>query len=283
MGLPAGCLCGAWEGVQALALRWAALASVLHRWPSGSKKRLFAAFRRADCKNLLRETFFKHLVAPRDRCGLRPHTNTARRAHTSKRTETAMRGHADCCSSQDSPSSGRSGARHRAAPAQPSFGGARNHTRRLARRERSAQNPGDAFAASRGLSCRGLRGGLRRAHHSISAPDVGGTRPAGSSETLVDDAGRVHEFATVPSSGVFRGRADDDLVRCERAPSGTADQSFRSPRPLASAMYCEHRGGVGQAVFCSTVAACEDLPAVRSRLAVACASAAAQRLLPEVC
>ena len=88
----------------------------------------------------------------------------------------------------------------------------------------------------------------------------------------MDDAGRVHEFATVPSSGVFQGKADDTAWQYDAEtgkPSWHTDQSFRSPRPLASAMYClETPGdGVGQTVFCSTVAACEDLPArVRTRL-----------------
>ena len=132
----------------------------------------------------------------------------------------------------------------------------------------------DAFAASRGLLL--LRGLTLTCDELITLSSVFGdveAAPAdGSYESLVDEAGRVHEFATVPSSGVFRGEActGDWQYDAETGkPSWHTDQSFRSPRPLASAMYClETPGdGVGQTVFCSTVAACEDLPArVRTRL-----------------
>lgn len=133
-----------------------------------------------------------------------------------------------------------------------------------------------AFATSRGLL-------LVRGLHDLSCDelialsnifgDVEAAPADGSYETLVDEAGRVHEFATVPSSGVFQGEAQAGDWQYDAAtgtPSWHTDQSFRSPRPKASAMYClETPGGdVGQTVFCSTVAACEDLPEqVRSKLA----------------
>lgn len=134
----------------------------------------------------------------------------------------------------------------------------------------------EAFAASRGLLLvRGLHG--LSCEELINLSNVFGdveAAPAdGSYETLVDEAGRVHEFATVPSSGVFQGEAragDWQYDAATGTPSWHTDQSFRSPRPKASAMYCLEtpEGGVGQTVFCSTVAACEDLPEqVRSKLA----------------
>ena len=134
----------------------------------------------------------------------------------------------------------------------------------------------EAFAASRGLLLlRGLRGLSCDELITLSSVfgDVEAAPADGSYESLVDDAGRVHEFATVPSSGVFQGEActgDWQYDAATGKPSWHTDQSFRSPRPLASAMYCLETpgGGVGQTVFCSTVSACEDLPErIRSKLA----------------
>ena len=162
-------------------------------------------------------------------------------------------------------------------PLSPSFGlEVRGITRDDLRTEKAHKTLREAFAASRGLLLlRGLRG--LSCDELIALSNVFGdveAAPAdGSYETLVDAAGRVHEFATVPSSGVFQGKADDMAWQYDAEtgkPSWHTDQSFRSPRPLASAMYClETPGdGVGQTVFCSTVAACEDLPErIRSRLA----------------
>ena len=163
-------------------------------------------------------------------------------------------------------------------PLSPSFGLEVRGIRREDLRSKKAQKTlRDAFAASRGLLLlRGLRG--LSCDELIALSSVfGGVEAApadGSYESLVDDAGRVHEFATVPSSGVFQGEAwttgDWQYDVATGKPSWHTDQSFRSPRPLASAMYClETPGdGVGQTVFCSTVAACEDLPErIRSRLA----------------
>jgi taurine dioxygenase len=162
-------------------------------------------------------------------------------------------------------------------PLSPSFGLEVRGIRRDDLRSKKAQKTlRDAFAASRGLLLlRGLRGLSCDELITLSSVfgDVEAAPADGSYETLVDEAGRVHEFSTVPSSGVFQGRADDTNWQYDAEtgkPSWHTDQSFRSPRPLASAMYClETPGdGVGQTVFCSTVAACEDLPArVRSRLA----------------
>ena len=162
-------------------------------------------------------------------------------------------------------------------PLSPSFGlEVRGITRDDLRSKKAHKTLRDAFAASRGLLLlRGLRGLSCDELITLSSVfgDVEAAPADGSYETLVDDAGRVHEFATVPSSGVFQGEACTGEWQYDAEtgkPSWHTDQSFRSPRPLASAMYClETPGdGVGQTVFCSTVAACEDLPArLRSKLA----------------
>ena len=160
-------------------------------------------------------------------------------------------------------------------PLSPSFGlEVRGITRDDLRIEKAHKTLRDAFAASRGLLL--LRGLTLTCDELITLSSVFGdveAAPAdGSYESLVDDEGRVHEFATVPSSGVFQGEActgDWQYDAATGKPSWHTDQSFRSPRPLASAMYClETPGdGVGQTVFCSTVAACEDLPErIRTRL-----------------
>ena len=162
-------------------------------------------------------------------------------------------------------------------PLSPSFGlEVRGLAKEDLRDKKAHKTLREAFAASRGLLLlRGLRGLSCDELINLSSVfgDVEAAPADGSYETLVDDAGRVHEFATVPSSGVFQGKADDTTWQYDAEtgkPSWHTDQSFRSPRPLASAMYClETPGdGVGQTVFCSTVAACEDLPErIRSRLA----------------
>jgi alpha-ketoglutarate-dependent taurine dioxygenase len=162
-------------------------------------------------------------------------------------------------------------------PLSPSFGlEVRGITRDDLRSQKAHKTLREAFAASRGLLLlRGLRGLSCDDLITLSSVfgDVEAAPADGSYESLVDDEGRVHEFATVPSSGVFQGRADDTNWQYDAEtgkPSWHTDQSFRSPRPLASAMYClETPGdGVGQTVFCSTVAACEDLPErIRSKLA----------------
>ena len=162
-------------------------------------------------------------------------------------------------------------------PLSPSFGlEVRGITRDDLRSQKAHKTLREAFAASRGLLLlRGLRGLSCDELITLSSVfgDVEAAPADGSYETLVDDAGRVHEFATVPSSGVFQGEACTGEWQYDAEtgkPSWHTDQSFRSPRPLASAMYClETPGdGVGQTVFCSTVAACEDLPArLRSKLA----------------
>ena len=161
-------------------------------------------------------------------------------------------------------------------PLSPSFGlEVRGITREDLRSKEAHKTLRDAFSASRGLLLlRGLHGLSCDELITLSSVfgDVEAAPADGSYESLVDDAGRVHEFATVPSSGVFQGEActgDWQYDAATGKPSWHTDQSFRSPRPLASAMYClETPGdGVGQTVFCSTVAACEDLPArVRTRL-----------------
>lgn len=163
-------------------------------------------------------------------------------------------------------------------PLSPSFGlEVRGLAKEDLRDKNSHKTLREAFAASRGLLLlRGLRGLSCDDLITLSSVfgDVEAAPADGSYETLVDEAGRVHEFATVPSSGVFQGRADVTASwqydAATGKPSWHTDQSFRSPRPLASAMYCLETpgGGVGQTVFCSTVAACEDLPErVRSKLA----------------
>ena len=162
-------------------------------------------------------------------------------------------------------------------PLSPSFGlEVRGITRDDLRSQKAHKTLREAFAASRGLLLlRGLRGLSCDELITLSSVfgDVEAAPADGSYESLVDDAGRVHEFATVPSSGVFQGEActgDWQYDAATGKPSWHTDQSFRSPRPLASAMYClETPGdGVGQTVFCSTVAACEDLPGrIRSQLA----------------
>ena len=161
-------------------------------------------------------------------------------------------------------------------PLSPSFGlEVRGLAKEDLRDKKAHKTLREAFAASRGLLLlRGLRGLSCDELINLSSVfgDVEAAPADGSYEVLVDDAGRVHEFSTVPSSGVFRGEACTGEWQYDAAtgkPSWHTDQSFRSPRPLASAMYClETPGdGVGQTVFCSTVAACEDLPArVRTRL-----------------
>ena len=232
---------------------------------------MFAAFRRADCKNLLRETFFKHLVA----LPIGASADPILTQHSTEYFQT-IDGNAGvhCCSIVELLAAVHAIELH---PLSPSFGlEVRGITRDDLRSKKAHKTLRDAFAASRGLLLlRGLRGLSCDELITLSSVfgDVEAAPADGSYETLVDDAGRVHEFATVPSSGVFQGKADDTTWQYDAEtgkPSWHTDQSFRSPRPLASAMYClETPGdGVGQTVFCSTVAACEDLPArIRSRLA----------------
>eukprot|EP00629_Pelagomonadales_sp_RCC1024_P017253 CAMPEP_0119282204 /NCGR_PEP_ID=MMETSP1329-20130426/26234_1 /TAXON_ID=114041 /ORGANISM="Genus nov. species nov., Strain RCC1024" /LENGTH=594 /DNA_ID=CAMNT_0007282851 /DNA_START=128 /DNA_END=1909 /DNA_ORIENTATION=- len=136
-----------------------------------------------------------------------------------------------------------------------------------------------AFAASRGLLL--LRNLQLKREDIVELSEVFGcveASPAdGDYERLLDGDARVHEFSTVPSSGVFKGDAamtanveDCQYDAATGRPSWHTDQSFRSPRPLASAMYCvatPSARGVGRTLFASTVAALEDLPArARERL-----------------
>ena len=131
-----------------------------------------------------------------------------------------------------------------------------------------------AFAASRGLLLvRGLEG-LAKDEMVALASTFGAVEasPAdGAYESLLDGDARVHAFSTVPSSEVFRGETPADWRFDEKTgrPSWHTDQSFRSPRPRASCMYCvaSPPDGVGRTVFASTVAALEDAPApLRARL-----------------
>ena len=165
-------------------------------------------------------------------------------------------------------------------PLSPSFGlEVRGITRDDLRSEKAHKTLRDAFAAARGLLLlRGLRGLSCDELITLSSVfgDVEAAPADGSYESLVDEAGRVHEFATVPSSGVFQGEActgDWQYDAATGKPSWHTDQSFRSPRPLASAMYCLETpdDGVGQNIplpplrgFMHTVAspASQHLPAI---------------------
>ena len=96
-------------------------------------------------------------------------------------------------------------------PLSPSFGlEVRGLAKEDLRDKKAHKTLRQAFASSRGLLL--LRGLTLTCDELITLSSVFGdveAAPAdGSYETLVDEAGRVHEFATVPSSGVFRGRAD---------------------------------------------------------------------------
>ena len=162
-------------------------------------------------------------------------------------------------------------------PLSPSFGlEVRGITRRTCADKKAHKTLRDAFAASRGLLLlRGLRG--LSCDELIALSNVFGDVEAAPADGSYEVArGRRRPRPRVCHGALVgrvprRGRRHDVAVRRRdgQAPSWHTDQSFRSPRPLASAMYClETPGdGVGQTVFCSTVAACEDLPArVRTRL-----------------
>ena len=113
-------------------------------------------------------------------------------------------------------------------PLSPSFGlEVKGLAKEDLRDKNSHKTLREAFAASRGLLLlRGLRGLSCDELINLSSVfgDVEAAPADGSYETLVDDAGRVHEFATVPSSGVFQGRADDTNWQYDAAtgsPPGT--------------------------------------------------------------
>ena len=152
-------------------------------------------------------------------------------------------------------------------PLSPSFGlEVRGLAKEDLRSKKAQKTLRDAFAASRGLLLlRGLRGLSCDELINLSSVfgDVEAAPADGSYEVLVDAAGRVHEFSTVPSSGVFRGEActgwqyDAETGK----PSWHTDQSFRSPRPLASAMGRLERRETASARRCSRRSRRADLPA----------------------
>lgn len=71
----------------------------------------------------------------------------------------------------------------------------------------------------------------------------------GSHERLVTD--HVHEFSEAPSS---------------KRREWHQDQTFREPRPSATAMYCLNTGDEGETLFASTYAARQDLPRINLKL-----------------
>ena len=168
----------------------------------------------------------------------------------------------------------------------------------------SAQNLGDpllsgllrsAFVASKGLLLfRELDGWRREDMVALSAVfgDVESSPSDGSFDSLLDGDSRVHVFSKVPSARLYDGTSteDEDAVaviaddegaasvdlkdpdRYDPAtgrPSWHTDQSFRSPPPRASAMFCVDTppDGSGDTLFASTIEAYNTLPPALARRA----------------
>ena len=131
-----------------------------------------------------------------------------------------------------------------------------------------------AFAASKGLLLfRNLEGWRREDMVALSAVfgTVEASPPDGAFDALLEDDERVHVFSKVPSARVFdtalqgvdaTARDPDQYDPATGRPSWHTDQSFRTPPPRASAMYCVSTpsDGSGDTLFASTIDAFEALP-----------------------